>query len=656
MINKKIIKKIFLFFNFLSLITTSLFFIYYHNHKNKKNNINVIKKIIKIKKKKKIISDQTVNEQETIIDEINNALNYIDVNNNIINTEAIRYQRCQTLINKINNYQNNQELYQLLLPLQKKIIIKQKLIKHYHQSIFGKIIIIVVNFFFTGKIFFLFYIMITSFLKSILPQNNPSHLYNWYFHYNENNLIAIDYDYFNYEMKNDDDDYFNYETKNNDDDYFNYETKNNDDQIKISITNIYFLIMKKKYQVLLGENKTIDLYFHEKDGRKIFLLYQLSYACCLFFFINYILNCLFNNDNERLYNHFNLFIHRYRYQKKTIAQLLFIDEKQIDHFLYDRSRLLFFNNQNYYYVPTLFDGTSNYFLNVFKLVSICFLFFFFIPYYCYAVKNFFFVQKAVDKIFAYQTNAEGKIVYISLLIKDLINNLFETLSSSLYTIKFNNWSFFSLLINKLIIFNSYFLIRKKKEKINKINNFNNNKITTINKKEISKKAITDYKKEKIITKLTKTILFCRSLLLSNKEIFFFFLFSFFFVAFFFDYLFTFLCCEKKAKNHFLTIIFYGQHYFNEEIKHFFKSLPIINKFYYSYPKKYNRFYLITLIIPLMLSILIIFINFYFTKIETGKKAKKIGQSILNDLFFDTNKYFPFYQIVEQFYDHKMKKQ
>ena len=244
--------------------------------------INKDQEIVDNKETTEINKDQEIADhketvevnKDQIVDEIKRKIDNIDIdiinNKKKINSEKIRFERCQKIIDEITSYnqQKYNDVYQILSPYQKKLIIKQKWLRHYHQSIFGFLLILLVNI-------------------------------------------------------------------------------------------IYFLLV-----VFISKSK---------EQKKF------NYVCSIFcrhYFINYCLNRIFNNYNERMFNIINkLFINK-RYKIK-INNCLFIQQNKVGYFFYDHSMYFINDQQIYYYVPVIFDHTSNLlldFLNVFY--TVCFILWF----------------------------------------------------------------------------------------------------------------------------------------------------------------------------------------------------------------------------------------------------------------------------------------
>ena len=429
----------------------------------------------KIKKIKIIINKQEINKQELIIKEIKEQINHIDINhNNVINNEQKRLQSCQTLIDKINSYHEEKIIYQSLLSWQKELINKQKLIKHYHQSLIGELINIIIN-------------------------------------------------------------------------------------IIIMIMIINMIISKTK-------NKKIA-----------FLLFIMFHYYC----VNYFFNNLFNDNNERLFNTINYFF-RYRYiSKKTLNHYLFVDEKQVGSFLYNRSMSFIHNQQKYYYVPLIFDHTCNWFLSFFSIIYALFFIFniFFIFRYC----CFFYfdvnieLKEKINNIIINDNNNNDSIMSLFLLLLFPIDNNKLTFNQTLWNeIKKNIENKNFKQITTKLAENFIELIITK------------NIYTSLPNEELSTVTL----KDKIITNKIFKALFIKT--------------TFFSLLTWFDYAHTLFNMETKKTN-LITVIFYWQHTFNEVIKNIFKSLPIIKNHYFYQPSLCQFWYPMVLF---LIYILLISFNFF----------------------------------------------
>ena len=461
-------------------------------------------------------------EQEKIIHEIKSKINNIDVDNNVINNEQKRLQSCQTLINEINAYQNNQELYQLLLPLQKTLIIKQKLIRHYHQSLSNKIITIIIN--------VMTIIFIAFFITMIVVKH------------------AL---------------------------YFAKKT------------NV------KNYQI--HQQKIVNL---------------ISFPILIIFviFLNYFVNMLFNNNNERLFNNIiNLFDHHT--SKIKINKCLFINEKQVSFFLYDHSMYLINNKQKYYYVPLLFDDISNWFLTS-----------------CHVAYILFFIIAIILIEYIFNTEIKRIIFNMKTFFKPKINSNFPGEKIGIIKFHDNYDKVYKLAIKKLFLTQKVKTLKNNENEnllIQKtIDEFENNE----EKKKKNEMAFAYYccyyliiNNENINVKKS-SLLFNKIIQNNHDDSLFQFMYISFCVIFFllqlilFDYAHTFSHRENNQQPHFLTIIFYWQHCFNELIKNIFKALPIINNRYFMQPSQCKFWYPIILLLIHPLVIIINLFLFGFLKI------------------------------------------
>ena len=298
-------------------------------HKKRKKTIKH-QKNINNQKKKKINID---NETTLIIDEIKKEIDHLDISNNVINNEQKRLQHCQVLIKKINAYQDK-DVYQLLLPLQKTLIKKAKVIKKEKPLFINKLIMIIIDFWFGYQI-----IMNT---------------------------------------------YYLYENKQYQKKIENcFQTKNKKEKNQLSKT-----LYKKIIKDLKDETNNLYQFMSLATLRmstiinKITVIYyfRFFYYLCFYSLINITFNHFFSNDNKRLFNTIKYFFFHQK-EKKKLNHYFFIIQKKKAHFCYHHLLLTSDDQQLYYYVPLLFDGTSNYFLNICHLF---YCFFFLISLFPYA--------------------------------------------------------------------------------------------------------------------------------------------------------------------------------------------------------------------------------------------------------------------------------
>ena len=566
---------------------------------------------------------------QQMIDDIKDRIDHIDVENNIINKEQIRLIRCQKLIDQINAFQKEKTFYQwLLLPLQKTLVIKQKLIKHYHQSLIGQIIMIIINLYFGYKLFMSFKLLlekndfetkevkiddiekeeikenkeIINENKEVIKENKEEKKilskeeFADYFDYKGNFSVFLDDEYNKYldslnenknsSLTNNNKTINNHKENNIEETKTIKKKKNNTLLIKDDWQLLTLAILKKLKLVSNKENK-------EENYFRCYQYYQFYQTCCFCYFINYFLNNLFNNDNERLFNTINYFF-RYRYiSQKTLNHYLFVDEKQVGSFLYDHSMYLLHNQQRYYYVPLLFDNVRNYFNHFFKIVYIFLVVLFFIPYGYYFYGNYQAISYYVVRLM-YDDD---------LLLHEIINNLLKEEMAINYNLTF--FSTFNFLKNNFFYYLCYLFVNKKKI---------NGRFADTEKQTIAK------------TILRYGIFFIR------KEfiILIFIIFSFVFILF--DYLHIFFHGENNQQPHFLTIIFYWQHCFHELIKNVLKSLPIINKHYFIQPSLCKFWYPIVTLIPYLLSWFLIFICFHFFHLDGENNDENNEKNNNNNVF------------------------
>ena len=161
------------------------------------------------------------------------------------------------------------------------------------------------------------------------------------------------------------------------------------------------------------------------------------------YLINYLLNHFFNNNNERLFNALNYFFNGKNFNLITFnnvdnnKQLFFIHQEEAKLFFVDFS--LSYNlpscdnqEQNYYYVPFIFDGNASWFLMTLQIVY-CFLF---IPsvivyYYCFNI-NCRYNQLVLKNAFDYYNSNRAlhgrrDIIFFKtdLLIKNLTIDIYN---------------------------------------------------------------------------------------------------------------------------------------------------------------------------------------------------------------------------------------
>ena len=527
---------------------------HHHNQNNKLKTINNNQEITNEKEELKVNNNEIINDehdqqndenkiktiidkQEKVINDIKEEIDHLDVNNNAINNEQKRLQHCHDLINKINDYQNNQEVYQLLLPWQKELIIKQKLIKHYHQSLFSKIITILISIF--------------------------------------NIIIYIIY--FNFFLLI----------------FFNFKIINS------KIFNKYFKIN------------------NFKNGKKMAFWFFTTMFVIFIINTSNIINHFFNNNNERLFNSImNTFFYRHTIKIK-INKCLFIDEKQVGYFLYDHSYYLTNNQQKYYYVPLLFDNLSNWFLTSYHIINTLFFIIMFVFFIYFNIASF----------------KERKNDFITEITKIMTEKNFEKYSTSITIDK---------IIDKIIEDTKNNFKIDEKKAINKIISSSNN-----NRKYYDE--FTRY----FLVQIAKKHFNYDNLL--NLMMIFLFLVIFPLTISLFDYAHTFFHGENNKQPHFLTIVFYWQHCFNELIKNLFKSLPIIRNHYFMQPSLCKFWYPIILsIIHPLISVSILFLNdlLIYKKIMVNKKIFFIEQeNDIEDLFLDLEHYSNKDNICNQFFHY-----
>ena len=520
---------------------------HHHNQNNKLKTINNNQEIINEKEELKINNNEIINDehdqqndenkiktiidkQEKVINDIKEEIDHLDVNNNAINNEQKRLQHCHDLINKINDYQNNQEVYQLLLPLQKTLIIKQKLIKHYYQSLIGKIIIILNNVFFIFIIMNLIYRMLYFF---VFEQNNRFIHFIFVFTNKFDFENRIDFEFFPF--------------------------VNNRNNYKFVVALFYYIV--------------------------------------IFTYINYFLNMLFNNNNERLFNNIVNLFNRHA-DKRKINKYLFIDEKHVGFFRYDHSCYFIDNHQKYYYVPLLFDNLSNWFLTSCDLMRTCF-FIIMIVFF-----HYFFMTK-----------------YKKLRTNTNINNILTTLND--YQTADDKKNFFNNhKIPFLSISKDHFSKNVLSDILTNFNTFNDN----IAGKNVIKKFAYEYLSIIVLendydySKIT------------------FFIITFLLTSISFDNIYL-LFHNKNNKQ---MIVFYWQHCFNELIKNLFKSLPIIRNHYFMQPSLCKFWYpivLLLLIHPLLFIIyLLLFGTLLYGKPLLFFRQKTIVNYVIGN-FDDDNSIF-----------------
>ena len=323
-------------------------------------------------------------------------------------------------------------------------------------------------------------------------------------------------------------------------------------------------------------------------------LINSSLLAIFFIFLNYFLNMLFNNNNERLFNNIvNLF--NCHADKRKINKYLFIDEKHVGFFRYDHSCYLINNHQKYYYVPLLFDDLSNWFLSS-----------------CNVINTFFFMVMIM--ILNYGFSIE---LVKNKFIKKIQNALnlhinIKSFSNDIYTSAAEKLSLTSEIINQLASDNEM----KRKMEISftyyccydLINLYANNE--NIINKNIKEYCVIFYLSSFIIVFLLQLILF--------------------------DYAHTFFHGENNKQPSFLTIVFYWQHCFNELIKNFFKSLPIIRDHYFIIqPSLYKFWYSIVLLNVYVLLMLMVFIFLPSKNTQSESFIKKIIGNVSDEksLFF-----------------------
>ena len=581
-------------------------------------------------------------KHQAIINEIKQDFIHIDVNDDhTINTQVIRCQRCQALIDKINRYQEKKSCSTLFFY---RLATEQKLswFKHYHQSLFGKIIIIIVNVWFIIDLFLVFYMMIKKTeskeekitKKNVVVEKSSSE--------NSKKQKTLTGNNSNSKSKK--------QTSFVNPLYpISTISESQTEQNQINQTgNSSFVFQEienlelRKPKIFITYtyiNKNIQKYFVNKNllvlsnkTKIIFKCYQLFYTCCFFFFVNYGLNCLFNNYNERLYNSINLFIRHQRYLKIELNGYLFVNEDQIKYFLYDNSMYFVYDNghesHGYYYVPLIFDRTSNYFLAIFKIIYTC-LALFIIPYYGIFAYYYYNLTYVINVIFDCRKDNNKNETYFH--SEELTAIFFNTVANPNML---NFCSRFKLLINNNLIACCSFLIPSKNDET-----YDND--TKLSENEIKNK------------KITKIILFYKYLFM-YKDLFFFFVFTLMLFSFSFDYFYLFSCGEEDKNRNVLTALFYGQHYFNEIIKRFFKSLPIINRFYFDYAVTCERLYLIFFVVTIMLPILIIFVIVKFSNFKEMiaydyDESSNINNTnlIIDRIRFKVEEYQHFYHAIEK---------
>ena len=206
-----------------------------------------------------------------------------------------------------------------------------------------------------------------------------------------------------------------------------------------TITNCQYFYL----YYLLNNTSKINKETNIKITCKKIIAYQYARLIFWGYLINYLLNHFFNNNNERLFNALNYFFNGKNFNLITFnnvdnnKQLFFIHQEEAKLFFVDFS--LSYNlpscdnqEQNYYYVPFIFDGNASWFLMTLQIVY-CFLF---IPsvivyYYCFNI-NCRYNQLVLKNAFDYYNSNRAlhgrrDIIFFKtdLLIKNLTIDIYN---------------------------------------------------------------------------------------------------------------------------------------------------------------------------------------------------------------------------------------
>ena len=383
---------------------------------NKKNN----NKITKISYIDNINKDKLTNEQKIIVNEIVNDIKKIDINNNVVNNKQLRLQRCYELINKINDYQEKakEKIFNNVLLTYKKIIIrKQTHINYLYQSFTKQLLMMMIN------LFFIYKIIINAYYLSCAAKENRTYakISKPFLSDSAKNNIVLE------EKKKDQK--LNIKQlltflKNN-----KIEVENDIDEIKEIIN-----IGQKDDQEEEKKNEIIDL--HQFMVTSILRLianplkgycnntiyyFQFFYHCCFYCLLHYLFDFLFNNYNARLLNTIIIFL--YRHRQKKIANYYFVDVKNINYFFsYYHDFYLFDNDETYGYIPSLFDGTSNWFLSFNEIIYFVLFVMTAIPY-CYYFAESYFLIKSYTKTITFVNN--DQLFFTSQVMYEQISSIIK---------------------------------------------------------------------------------------------------------------------------------------------------------------------------------------------------------------------------------------
>ena len=311
----------------------------------------------------------------------------------------------------------------------------------------------------------------------------------------------------------------------------------------------------------------------------VVIIYQ--YACLFrcYYLINYFLNVIFNDDNERLFNTINYYFFHYHVKKKETTyclllnnffasyayKIILVHQEDSHFFIYDQSLSLIKKGEIYYYVPLLFDGINNNWLrHAFKVICATFFLLSLIPYYCCFRSNYRYYQYFIKQETSYATNYFLKNVllpYFTLKTSEIKTDLSLSAKWTLWQNNcFHQWV-------KLI---TLLPLEFKDQKI---------------EKNIMFRRLSSVATDEIINILLQTRIY---FMIKDKLVFI--IFNFFFIHFCYRFSYLFLQTNNYFNNSsIMKKIFYGYNQIIIAIQNGFKLLPIINNHYCYHYIDTNKF-------------------------------------------------------------------
>ena len=137
-----------------------------------------------------------------------------------------------------------------------------------------------------------------------------------------------------------------------------------------------------------------EYYIDNHEIAKVIFRYRFFATCLFYAFFGYFLNSCFNDNNQRLLNTINYYLHYPKAKRACFNHYLFIDDEERNYFIINRSiSYEKENNHQVYYVPLLFDkmiGISN---SICLLFYYCFFLFSSIGYLIFFTRGYFFLKE-----------------------------------------------------------------------------------------------------------------------------------------------------------------------------------------------------------------------------------------------------------------------